>query len=53
MFEGSGDEIVNDLPPVRIIHQICLRTEHALFIQDHIEKLFAYNKSVINNASRI
>ena len=50
---SHGDKIVNDLLPVPIIHQTCLKIETELLIQDHIEKLFAYDKVVINNASRI
>ena len=53
MFDGSGNKIVNDLLPVPIIHQTCFKTEIALSIQDHIEKLSAYDKVVISNASRI
>ena len=53
IFDGSGEKIVNDLLPVSIIHQTCLKTETALLIQDHIEKLIAYDKVVISNASRI
>ena len=51
--DGSGDKIVNDLLPVPIIHQTCLKAEIALLIQDHIEKLFSYDKVEITNASII
>ena len=53
IFDCSGDKIVNDLLPVPIINQTSLKTEIVLLIQDHIKKLFAYDKVVINNASRI
>ena len=53
MLDGSGNKIVNDLLPVPIIHQTCLKSKIVLFIQDHIEKLFAYDKVAITNASRI
>ena len=53
IFDSSGDKIVNDLLPVSIIHQTCLKTEIALLIRDHIKELFAYDKVVISNARRI
>ena len=50
-FDGSGDNTVNDVLPIPIIHQTFLKTEFALLIQDHIKKSFAYDKVVISNTS--
>ena len=35
------------------VHQNLFKTETALLVQDHIEKLFAYDKVVISNAKKI
>ena len=50
IFDGSSDNIVNDLLPVPIIHPTCLQTQTVLLIQNHIEKLLlAYGKAVVSN----
>ena len=35
------------------VHQNVFKTEIALLVQDHNEKLFAYDKVVISNAKKL
>ena len=37
ILNGSGDKIVNDLPPVSIIHHTCFKTYVTLLTQDDTE----------------